>query len=223
VVLPLMDGDELFGIFEILSSRPNAFGQTDLDNLQVLTDRIVESRRQNWETTATVPRKESGSFMHELDEVVPQKKSRSSESDSGGLHRERISRRGDIRTAMLGVLVIASAVLLGTMVGWRLGWQKATLGLRTSLPHHRVNSPSKTRRTDNIVIPGEEPRPSSAGTDECGQSEAAGSPARPPSGGLTVCQDGRVIFRLPPSVPSPTRAPRTAQRPPGLEADPTRR
>ena len=30
VVLPLIDGNELFGIIEILSSRPNAFGPRDL-------------------------------------------------------------------------------------------------------------------------------------------------------------------------------------------------
>ena len=64
VVLPLIDGDELFGVFEILSSRPNAFSQHDLDSLQALTDRIVESRRQNWKATATLPRIASGFFPH---------------------------------------------------------------------------------------------------------------------------------------------------------------
>jgi putative methionine-R-sulfoxide reductase with GAF domain len=55
VVLPLIDGDELFGIVEFLSSRPNAFGQHDLDTLQALTGRIVESRRQNWEAQPLRP------------------------------------------------------------------------------------------------------------------------------------------------------------------------
>jgi hypothetical protein len=223
VVLPLMDGDELFGIVGILSSRPNAFSQRDLDTLQALTDRIVESRRQNWEATATVPRKEPGSFLHKLEEVVPQDKSHSSESDSGFQQPERISRRNDIRTTILGVLVIASAVLLGTLVGWRLGWQKATLGFRASSPRYRANAPSKNRRTDHTVFPGKEPQPSSAWTEECGQSAAAGPPVQPPSGELTVCQDGRVIFRLPPSALLPIRDLQTSQRSPGLEADPTRR
>ncbi len=44
VVLPLIEGDKLFGIFEVLSTRPNAFGQRDLDTLQALTNRIVRSR-----------------------------------------------------------------------------------------------------------------------------------------------------------------------------------
>ena len=82
VVLPLIDGDKLVGIVEVLWSQPNAFGQRDLDTLQALTGRIVENRRQNWVTTATVPRKEPRSLLHKLEEVVSQDKSHSSESDS---------------------------------------------------------------------------------------------------------------------------------------------
>jgi putative methionine-R-sulfoxide reductase with GAF domain len=223
VVLPLMDGDELFGVFEILSPRPNAFGRRDLDSLQALTDGIVESRRQNWEATATVPRRESGPFLPKLEEVVPQHKSLSSAADPGFPRRERIFRRNDIRAAMLGVLVIASAVLLGTLLGWRLGWQKATLGFRASSPRSQAIAPSKNKRTGQTVIPGNEPQPSSAGTEECGPSAAADPPTQPPNGGLTIWQDGRVIFRLLPSAPSPIRDLQTSQRSPGLQADPTPR
>jgi putative methionine-R-sulfoxide reductase with GAF domain len=222
VVVPLMDGDELFGVFEILSSRPNAFGQRDLDSLQALTVRIVENRSQNWEATKAVPRKESGPFLHKLEVVVPQDKSQFSEADPGFPRRERISSRNDIRAAMLGVLVIASAVLLGTLLGWRLGWQKATLGFRASSLPYRAHAPSKNRRIDQPVFAGKELQPSSAWTEECGQS-AATDPQAQPNGGLTVWQDGRVIFRLPPSAPSPIRDLQTSERSPGLEADPTPR
>ena len=40
----------MFGIFEVLSSRPNAFEQRDLDTLQAVTDRIVRNRSQNWQS-----------------------------------------------------------------------------------------------------------------------------------------------------------------------------
>ena len=223
VVLPLIDGDELFGVFEVLSSRSNAFGQRDLDSLKALTDRIVESRKQNWQTTATVPGKEPRSFLPKLEEVVPRDKSHSSEADSGLPRRERISRRNAIKTAVLNVLVIALAVLLGTLVGWRLGWQKATVGFHASASRHRANAPSKNGRSEHAVFPGKELQTSSAWMDECGQSGAADFPAQPPSGGLTVCQGGRVIFRSPPSAPLPIRDLQTSQRSPGLEADPTSR
>ena len=223
VVLPLINGDDLFGIFEVLSSRPNAFGQRDLEILQLLAYHIVESRRQNWQATATVPPKKSEPLPLKSEEVVPEGKSRSSESHSEVPRRERLFRRDDIKTAVLNVLVIASALLLGTLVGWRLGWQKATIGFHASSPHYRANAASQNGRTGHTVLPGKELQTSSLRTDECGQSAATDPSTQPPSGGLTVCQGGQVIFRLPPSGPSPIRDLQTLQRPPGLKAGPTRR
>jgi hypothetical protein len=223
VALPLMDGDELLGIVEILSSRPNAFSPRDLDSLKALTDRILETRRQDGKTTATVPRDEPASFQPKLDEVVPLDKSHSSESKSGPPRRERMSTRKDLWTPVLGTLVIGAAILMGTLTGWRLGWERATLGFRASSPRYRANAPSANRRTDQAVSPGKELQPSSAVSEECGQSAAAGSPAQAPSGGLTICQEGRVIFPLPPSAPSPTRDLQTSQRLPGLGGDTARR
>ena len=75
VVLPLMNGDDLFGIFEVFSSRPNAFGQRDLEILQLLAHQIVENRRQNWQATATVPPKQFEPLKSEG--VVPVGESRS--------------------------------------------------------------------------------------------------------------------------------------------------
>jgi hypothetical protein len=222
VVLPLIDGDELFGIVEVLSSRPNAFAPRDLDTLQALTVRIVESRRQNREAPATVPRTESGSLPIKVDQVIPQDKSSSLQLDSRMPQRERTSRRRGVRTPILGALVIAAAVLLGALLGWRLGWERATLGFRASSARLRAEGAPKSIRTDRTPFPGKESPPTSAGTDECGPSAAAGFSTQPPSGGLTVCQEGRVIFRLVPPAPSPMGTLQTSQRSPGLKADPVR-
>lgn len=220
VVLPLVEGDKLFGIFEILSSRPNAFDQRDLDTLQALTDRIVGSRSQNWESTATATPKESALFAHKVGEIV---QSPSSELGAAFPRREHMSKKTDLLAAVLGVLVIASALMLGALVGWRLGWQEATLALRASSPRYRASASFKPRQIGRTLSAGNELPPSSAGTDECGQSVAAGPPTQPPSGGLTVCQEGQVIFRLSASAPLPTRDLRTAQHSLGLQPDPQRR
>ena len=53
-VLPVLQGTELLGIFEILSSRPNAFGQGELDSLQALSCRILPRKLQEVEVTAKV-------------------------------------------------------------------------------------------------------------------------------------------------------------------------
>ena len=157
VVLPLLDGDELFGVVAILSPQPNAFGQRDLQSLQALTDRILESRKKISKATPTVPRKESGSFLHKLEEVVPQNKTSSSQSEPGsesGLRRRKHPSRGnDIWTPILGVLVIGAAMLLGTVVGWRLGWQK---GFRDRSLPHRAIALSKIGVADHTVLPATE-------------------------------------------------------------------
>jgi hypothetical protein len=213
VVLPLIEGDKLFGIFEVLSSRPNAFEQRDLDTLQALTDRIVRNRSQSWESTATAPPKEIAPFQRNMDEVV---QSLSSELAAAPPRREPMPRKTDLWAATLGLLVIASALLLGTLVGWRQGWQEATLALRAGSPRYRASASFKPAQIGRTLPAGNEQPPSSAATDECGQS-AAGAATQPPSGGLTVCQDGQVIFRLPASPPLPTRDLRSAQHLPGLQ------
>lgn len=201
VVLPLMDGNELFGIVEILSSRPNAFDQRDLDTLKALTNRIVESRRRNWVTAAAVPGSEPLSRLHQTEEQIPP------ESD-----RKRTLRKYDIWTPILGTLVLGVAVLLGILIGWRSGWKAATK-LRNRPASYQAKAPS-TRA---------ELQPSSASTVECGQSAWAGPTTEAPIGGLTVCQEGRVIFRLPPPVPSPAQQPHSPQRSLKIKREPAAR
>jgi len=70
-VLPLMDGGEFLGIFEILSPRPHAFGEGDLRNFQALSARILENRRQERESTAPPPNKRSGAFLHSWTRPFP--------------------------------------------------------------------------------------------------------------------------------------------------------
>ncbi len=218
VVLPLIEGDKLFGIFEVLSSRPNAFEQRDLDTLQAVTDRIVRNRSQNWESTAAKPPGELAPFLRK-DEVVP---SPASALAAALPLRQPMPRKTDWLAATLGLLVIASAVLLGTLVGWRTGWQNATLALRASSPRYRVGANFNPGQVGHTLSVGEVP-PSSAGTDECGQSLAAVPAMQPPSGGLTVCQEGQVIFRLPASALLPTRNLPNARHSSGSPPDPKTR
>ena len=200
VVLPLMDGDDLFGIVEMFSSRPNAFGQHDLDTIRGLAERIVQRKRKAAAITPIVARKESSFFAHTLDARVSPAQIHSLDSALPGW--KRISRRNDLRGIALGTLVIAAAMLLGALVGWRLGWQKATLGFRTGSSSYRANV--RDERTDHTMFSGEKPQPSLVGMVECGQSKPVAPPAQSLSGGLTVSQAGRVIFRLSPAQSLPT-------------------
>ena len=224
-VLPLIDGDELFGIFEVLSSRPNAFGQSDLNNLQALADRILENRRQEREANANLSPEGSGSFLHLLE--VAQDNRHASESHRIP-RRERASRINNILKPIVAVLVLGAAVLFSILVAARLGWHAE---FRRSLPPHRANRPSKTGRTDHTVPRAQELLTGSAPGGESGadgsvpkQRMPAGikGRAQPPRGGSTANQDS-IIFRRPPSEPSRTRDSQTSQHSPGMEADPEQR
>ncbi len=218
VVLPLVDGDELFGIFEILSPLPNAFSQFDLDILNTLADRIVERRRQNRKSDASVTPKESGSVQHKLEKVVL-----NANQPSTLPLLDQISRKSDRRTTVLGVLVIAAAVLLGLMVGWRQGWQKATLSFRTSAPVYRANAVSSHGQADHTASPVKQAPPASAAKDECRSLGVVGQAIEPSSGGLTICEQGRVIFRSPQAAVVPVRNLLTPSRSGGASANTTRR
>ena len=160
--------------------------------------------------------------MHTPEEVVLQDPTQLSESGSELTNRHRISRRRDLWTPILVPLVIGTAMLLGALVGFRFGWQESNLGLRAKSPNHRLNVAFKTSQNAHVVSAARELQPISAAVDECDQPVAAGASTDPPRGGLTICQQGRVIFRLPHSALSPTRGLQTSQSSPGLQGDLTR-
>lgn len=117
VVLPLMDSGELFGIIEILSSRPDAFGPRDLDRLQALTDRIVQSKLTWWKANAASPRTDDAVDPMRAELLAREAFLVSAQHDSGARHSNY---KMTIRTAG----VVALAVLLGWMVG-NAGWKMA--------------------------------------------------------------------------------------------------
>ena len=220
VVLPLVDGDELFGIAEMLSSLPNAFTQFDLDVLETVADRIVERRKQNRKSSASVtPKpKETGPVPHKLENVVL------NTNWSSTLPRlDQISRKSNRRMTMLGVLVIAAAMLLGLMIGWRQGWQKAALSVRTGSAFSRANALSRHGQANHIASPVKEPQPVSPKTDECGSLGVGGQAIQPSSGGLTICEQGHVIFRSPQNPVVPVRKLPTPSRSGGASANTAQR
>ncbi len=63
LVVPVMDGNELLGVFEIFSPHPGAFGNRDLQNLQTLTCVVVENLRELWTPQAPAPHPAEPSFV----------------------------------------------------------------------------------------------------------------------------------------------------------------
>ena len=219
LVLPLCEGPDPFGLMEVFSSRPHAFGDQDENSLQVLAARVVETKRGIEEAAAT-----GAKSNHSADDQL---EAQTNEVDNAS-QPERIwelgaeapldapaehgFRRGtDVWTSILGVIVILAALLLGLLVGWR---GAIVRGLRGT-PQARAGAASNTRAnrgTESVAehAPGNAPPADSVASASSSGSSAsvptasvaktpgAGAPLEPPSGGLLVTQNGKVIYRLQP-------------------------
>ena len=121
LMLPVLDGEEVTGVFQILSPRPNAFGQRDIQTLQALSRRILDNIRSAAEVSSAPALTESSSSpaMPELDQIAAEL---SPPRISSRVPKPR-SRPRDRSTDILNATVIALALLLGWMLG-RAEWQR---------------------------------------------------------------------------------------------------
>lgn len=218
LVVPLRDGDKVYGIFEIFSPRANAFGDRDINTLQALERRVLDNRKRAQAGSAALLRYG--------------RPGRNAENVIGAAEQEKVasvsafstlpsSQRSGIWTPAFGALVIAVAVLLGVIVGW----QKAALGSRGkvyrrtsahSVPAGRDPSPTLSAR------PAVQPANAGSNTAPAGlaaktENSAAAVNPTPSAGGLVVSQNGKVIFRMPSTSrsiepPRPSAIP-SAQKP----------
>ncbi len=120
VVLPVLDGGELWGVLEVFSSVPRAFSDSDLQALQSLSRKISNTVHEAIEGGNTVLVPEA--FSQPADSVEPETPAPEAttvpdQPDVGTVRR-------DYRTGALTAAVLALAVLLGWMVG-RVGWSMA--------------------------------------------------------------------------------------------------
>ncbi len=193
LVLPLLESKEPFGILEVFSSRPNAFGDRDVDTLQVLAQRVVENKRGAEEVAAVLPSADDKSDAHSNEMKISPDHERLWEFDAKSPIEERYSRRTEVWTSILGILVIVVAVLLGLALGWR-GAIGRGLRAGTRVPANASSATKADRRMQSAAeaksVSAAQPKTLNAGHP---------SSVEPPSGGLVVTQNGKVIYRLPPA------------------------
>jgi TonB family protein len=122
VVLPLLDSDQAFGIFEILWSRPDAFGQHDLEILNTLANRILECKTSGSTAPATSPQQEQAANPQAVNPTEAERLA--SELFVASARRDVRIRRRHNRTSLLMAAVVALSLLLGWVMG-RAGWNMA--------------------------------------------------------------------------------------------------
>jgi protein TonB len=214
MVLPILDGPELLGVFEVFSPRPHAFGDMEVQTLQALCRKIVQNIHQASEASdyAIDSEADSAPVLHFVNDV---------KHDSGPALRisldptpvkpKKTGFRGrDHWTAMLTVVVIGLALLLGWMVG-RAGWEMALSTAKTKAEPAQVQEDASQQTAPNDATaapPASKPekkevsssqpktgKPTASKPSESASKKADESGVVPP-GGLVVSQNGKVIFQM---------------------------
>jgi TonB family protein len=201
LIAPLVDAGAVFGILQVFSVRPNAFGEREIRAVQALVPRIAESKRAAQAATAGAPPPaEPDRTRTPVPEQVNPSPDRGDglEPDFIPPDESQSSRENEIWSAILVVLVIAAAVLLGLVVGWRGAIKE---GASASLSSRVI--PAATGADSAGSASSEPPAPPAATPQSPAPAAApaakASPPAQPPTGGLIVTENGKVIYRTPPS------------------------
>jgi len=199
LILPLSDGKEPFGIFEVFSPRPNAFGDRDINTLEVLARRVVENKKIAEDVAVAVPsvEKQSKAIADELT-VIPDEERVWPPAAADGLEEEP-QKRAEVWTPILSILVILIAVLLGLALGFRAGIGQV---MRRAGPQRAAVSSNadKTRGLNSSALRNTAPvggvaTVPIANTVPSPKPSNAANPAGLPDGGLEVTQNGKVIYR----------------------------
>jgi TonB family protein len=223
VIFPLVREDKIVGIFEAFSSRAAAFGERDERTLEALVSRILKNLERAAQPFVS-PVQESAAIVSGEEVADPQLGDRESAADSRGMI--------DIVTGVLATVVLVCAVWVGVRVvqhftPQRAGVQPAPVKARSAGTPVAVQGNGAQQRS--------QPRPGAGASSAAavtssvqkapsGASEAKrASGGRAPEGSLLVFENGKEVFRMPPTPGAAEGLNRTGksemQRASSLETD----
>lgn len=128
-VVPLFANDSVMGVFEIFSGQPRAFGERELKALQDLAVWVTEAVKSG----ASKPTQRTTEVTtREITSASPTR----ADSALVALLSERATAtpNDDRGTKVLRAVVLALAVLLFVLLGYRWGWQRAYLAKEVNPP-----------------------------------------------------------------------------------------
>ena len=186
MVLPLLRGTELAGVFEVFSSRPSAFGERDERTLEALAHRALSNLERAAEPLS--PPQQVTPVPDRFAEL-PNENERSDVAPR---------RWGDLLTWALGFAVVACALLLGVLVGRHLGWQKASVRVHRAAPAlpPGKESPAATATAPAPKELSAEAKDTKPTVRPAGSNQPHADDSVPP-GSLLVYENGKEVFRMP--------------------------
>ena len=229
LVLPILRNGEVLGLFEILSSKPSAFGERDERTLEALAHRVLKNLDQAAESfsaaveTPPVPQ----AVVDDSAEISPpyhDLESRVLENHALENHAavsETAAGHGiDMATRVLGVAVLACVVLLGVLVAQRLRGASAAPRVHAakvhsatvprqqgeSLPGPKTQGVSAAPPTTQVTVHDPAPKATPNAPAARDAASTVGRPASPapPAGGLLVYDHGKEVFRMSPTAEGAT-------------------
>lgn len=216
MVMPLLRGNELVGVFELFSSRPFAFGDRDEGTLEILADRIVSNLDQAAQppevAVQPAPELPPEPVFALLPDVATEpmpvlrtaEEAPEEEAPEELLPALSTPRRFDMVSTVLAVAVVACAVLLGLALGRHFGWQKTEARAHSTVPASPGTSMPSTPSSPATTAPTQTSAPPAAEKSAVQQPSPRTSPAATnnesvPAGGLLVYENGKEVFRMEPA------------------------
>jgi protein TonB len=189
LMVPVVNGEQLLGIFQIFSPRANEFGDREAQTLQALTRRIVNSLQYAAENRDSALEKTPQAAVEVEPErlAVPQ-----SPLPAFSKILATAERATDYWTSALMGLVIALALLLGWMAG-RDGVKKQPFTPSAALPIPIPSKPGQPAKAE-VAKSKERSDPAALKPERGGQSPEGISNA-----GLIVYDKGKIIYQASPA------------------------
>jgi TonB family protein len=204
LMIPIVDGNGPFGILEAFAAAPNSFGPADVKTLELLAQRIADSKKASEETTETASVVSEEISVSEKAAEIPKPQPEVAPAVANNEPAPAViasdepapePRRNynEILTSVLVVLVITAAILLGLVLGVRIALRRSSG--RTPVQNSAASAKNAAPTDKNATSPAPAPAPSGA--------QAAPRRVVPPTGGLIITEGGKVIYRSDPSKADP--------------------
>jgi TonB family protein len=187
LLVPLKEKGRTVGVLQAFSTEPKAFHGSDVEVLQRLAKKLSEDRNGSSFATATSamspvpPSTGSDRLAEKLKSLeLLEVKSEPLVSNHPGSEEPEV-RKTDLWASVLVVLVIVTAIALGIVIGWRGGTKVGGTNQTKIIPTSKIPAHTSSRSTSSTTASG------------------APNSAEPAAGGLTVTENGKVIYRISPS------------------------
>ncbi len=202
LAVPVPNGEEVAGVFQLYSPRPNAFSDRDIQTVQALSRRILDNIRHAARVSVAPASMETSSpavsnaDQNPAEFAVPEVASQ--------VTRAKLRPR-DHWTDLLNATVIALALLLGWMLG-RAEWQSvAGTGRRQSANTSAAKRPDVAARTPTTSQSNAAPALATGERSRGAASDRSNIKSRPmvtAASDLVVYEKGKVVFRMNPAQKS---------------------